>query len=331
MYKIIRPFLFLFKPEYIHDKLIWALSLFYRYLKPLRWIVRAIHCKKREPINIKNLLFKNRVGLAAGFDKGAECFDELADFGFAFIELGTVTPFYLIGNDKPRIFRLPKCESILHRTGFNNPGMDIFIKNLKRKRDNYILGANINKEPAFKGQFAIDDFNELYTNLCDKVEFFTINSATLEPDLLSRVLISLDDLRKKNNKSNLFFLKVPADITEENLKVIMRTAYDNNIDGFIATGPSSDHSLISGYNEEELQKLGAGVVSGKVIFNKSLAVVKKIRELDPSRFFIVIAGGGIMDINDAKIMIEAGADLIQIYSAMIYSGPSIASKIANKL
>ena len=173
MYKIIRPFLFLFKPEYIHDKLIWFLSLIYRYIFPLRWVVRKIYCRKHNPVTIKDIKFKNRIGLAAGFDKGAKCFDELADFGFGFIELGTVTPFYLIGNDRPRIFRLPKCESILHRTGFNNPGMDVFSRNLKRRRKSYILGVNINKEPAFMGQFAVDDFNDLFTNLYDKVEFFT--------------------------------------------------------------------------------------------------------------------------------------------------------------
>lgn len=331
MYKIIRPFLFLFKPEYIHDKLIWFLSLIYRYIFPLRWVVRKIYCRKHNPVTIKDIKFKNRIGLAAGFDKGAECFDELADFGFGFIELGTVTPFYLIGNDRPRIFRLPKCESILHRTGFNNPGMDVFSRNLKRRRKSYILGVNINKEPVFMGQFAVDDFNDLFTNLYDKVEFFTINSASLDADLLGRVLVSIDDIRKKQTKRNLIFLKLPADIKEEDLKNVIRIAYDNNVDGFIATGPSGDHSLIQGYSDGQLEKLGAGVLSGKIIFQKSLSVVKKIRELDPSKFFTIIGSGGIMNADDAKMMIDAGADLVQIYSAMIYSGPGEIPRMAKKI
>ena len=165
MYKqTIRPVLFLMEPEKVHALLVSCLKC-YRHLPWCRCWIRHLYTCSDKQLIWNHLTFRNRIGLSAGFDKGAEIFDELADYGFGFIEVGTVTPDSQDGNPRPRIFRLPQCESLISRTGFNNPGLDVIKRRLEQKSGSYVLGVNINKNPSSEGEQAVADFLRLYKEL----------------------------------------------------------------------------------------------------------------------------------------------------------------------
>lgn len=330
MYKsILRPLLFLIDPEKIHRQLISFLKL-YRHIPFIRiWMHRT--CTHQAPYQWNNLVLRNRIGLSAGFDKAGEVFSELADFGFGFIELGTVTPSPQQGNPAPRIFRLPKCESFISRTGFNNPGIDKFRENLHRhKKRDCLIGVNINKDSRSEGQAAISDFSNLFLTLYNDVDYFTLNWGSIDAGLFANVLEVLVNYRENHVEKRPIFIKLPADIPEEAMIKVIKLATQYGIEGFIATGPTMDRTNLQPYTEKELAAIGAGGISGKGIGNKSLNAVKFLRT-HCDKNMLIIGAGGIMSPDDAKRMIEAGADLVQIYSAFIYSGPAVVKKIAKEI
>ena len=330
MYKsILRPLLFLIDPERIHRQLVSVLKL-YRHIPFIRvWMHHT--CTHQAPYQWNKLVLTNRIGLSAGFDKAGEVFSELADFGFGFIELGTVTPSPQQGNPSPRIFRLPKCDSLISRTGFNNPGVDKFRENLHRhKKRDCLIGININKNPQSEGQTAVSDFSNLFLALYNDADYFTLNWGSIDAELFTDVLEALTHYRKNHVEKRPVFIKLPADITEETMTKVIGLATQYGIEGFIATGPTMDRTNLHSYTKEELDTIGAGGVSGKGIGNKSLNVVKYLRT-HCDKNMLIIGAGGIMSPDDAKRMAEAGADLVQIYSAFIYSGPSIVKRIAKEI
>lgn len=320
MYKsVIRPFLFRIDPEDVHGMVFNGLK-FYKQIPPMRLAIRK---RVHSGVVLKDLSFRSRVGLAAGLDKGAEVVEELSDFGFGFIEIGTITPNRQMGNPKPRIFRVIEDESLISRTGFNNPGIRVILERLAelRKRK-YVLGANINRDPSSVGKALTDDFLLLFDKLYNDVDYFTLNWGSIEPVDFDAVLKVLTDYRQDQNIKRKIFIKLPADIPIDILDKVIALARQYKTDGFIATGPTMDRSNLKHLTPQESEKIGMGGVSGKGIGDKSLKIVKYLASQVKSEF-IIIGAGGILTPKDAKTMIDAGADLIQIYSAFIYEGPGI--------
>lgn len=232
---IIRPLLFCIDPEKVHRMLLSWLK-FYRYLFPVRACVRG-YSRVSDPFSYGHLQFKNRIGLSAGFDKNAEAFDELADFGFGFLEVGTVTPDSQSGNPSPRIFRLVDDESLISRTGFNNCGVDAVRQHIRKyRKHSYVLGVNINKNPLSTGDQIIKDFESTFIHLYDCVDYFTLNWGSIDSDLFAMVLEKLTIFRQAANKRCNIFIKLPADVDEKALDTVISLAYKYSIEGFIATG-----------------------------------------------------------------------------------------------
>lgn len=329
MYKqIVRPVLFCWEPEKMHELLVSALK-FYRHLTFVRFIISRWF-QHSDPFSWDGIIFRNRIGLSAGFDKSGEVFDELADFGFGFLELGTITPEAQTGNPSPRIFRLPECDSLISRTGFNNAGLEVFRQNLKRRKGDYVVGVNINKNPLSEGETALNDFFSLFKALYYDVDYFTLNWGSVDGNLFEKVLNALTSYKKLQMQKRPVFIKLPADIEKETLDIVLSMAGHYSVDGFIATGPTMNRSLLKSYDLKELDSIGAGGVSGRGIGEKSLNVVRYLRT-HANEQLLIIGAGGIMTSSDAKKMIEAGADFIQLYSAFIYSGPSIIKKMSRKI
>ncbi len=326
---IIRPLLFRIDPENVHDILFTGLSA-YRHISPMRSFIKQ-NSKVCCPFMIKEMMLSSRVGLAAGFDKEAKAFDELSDFGFGFIEIGTVTPSPQSGNPKPRIFRLIKDESLISRTGFNNPGVDIVLERVKKHLNrSYRLGANINRDSTSTGQAIIDDFALVFNKLYDYVDYFTINWGSIEGADFERVLKTLTEIRKEKSSEKNIIIKLPADIQQDGLLSVIMMARKYQANGFIATGPTMDRSNLICLSKTESNKIGTGGVSGKGIGDKSKKIVQFLGE-NVKGEFIIIGAGGIMSVQDAVDMIKAGADLIQIYSAFIFDGPKIVEKMSKAI
>lgn len=326
MYKsIFRPLLFHIDAEDIHNKIVQSLQC-YRHLTPVRKIVRSSCHAGTAGWKWRNLTFKNRVGLSAGFDKAANCLDELSDLGFGFIEVGTVTPKEVKGNPGPRIFRLPKDQALVSRTGFNNPGKAVFLHNLKRKQSGkYILGININTNRPDDAEQAMTDLLDLYRTFGAYADYYTINWGSIAPEILGSALAALWSYKQENNKP--VFLKLPADLPLEKVDDVIRFAGEHHIDGFIACGPTQDRSLLTRSAQAEITAIGAGGISGLPVLQKSMRMVKHLSE-QASKDMLIIGAGGVITSSDAQAMLKAGAHLVQIYSAFIYEGPYIVKQMA---
>ena len=330
MYKqTIRPVLFLMEPEKVHALLVSCLKC-YRHLPWCRCWIRHLYTCSDKQLIWNHLTFRNRIGLSAGFDKGAEIFDELADYGFGFIEVGTVTPDSQDGNPRPRIFRLPQCESLISRTGFNNPGLDVIKRRLEQKSGSYVLGVNINKNPSSVGEQAVADFLRLYKELHPHVGYFTLNWGSVDVALMKQVLQGVAAFRVEQNIHVPLLLKLPADITEEGMDDVIDCTRLYRVDGVIATGPTMERSYLKGYSPAQLQKIGSGGISGRGIGERSLKAVSYLRA-HAGKSLLIVGAGGIITPADARRMLDAGANLIQIYSSFIYEGPGIVKKMIQEI
>lgn len=329
MYKsIIRPWLFRIDAEKIHNQIITMLHV-YRHLPPVKGLIRSAYRPKAAPFQWQNLTFGNRVGLSAGFDKEASCFDELSDLGFGFLEVGTVTPKKVAGNPSPRIFRLPQDHALVSRTGFNNPGKAAVLENLKRKRNGkYILGVNINSNHPADEALAVAEVTDLYDTFSTYADYYTINWGSIAPEILGTILTALTDEKQHVRKPVL--LKLPADVPLEKLDGIINFACQHHVSGFIATGPTQDRSLLIHSSQSEITQVGAGGISGLPVIHKSVEVVKYLSAHAP-KDMLIIGAGGVMTPLEAHNMLKAGAHLVQIYSAFIYEGPGIVKHIAEAL
>lgn len=245
---IIRPLLFCIDPEKVHRMLLSWLK-FYRYLFPVRACVRG-YSRVSDPFSYGHLQFKNRIGLSAGFDKNAEAFDELADFGFGFLEVGTVTPDSQSGNPSPRIFRLVDDESLISRTGFNNCGVDAVRQHIRKyRKHSYVLGVNINKNPLSTGDQIIKDFESTFIHLYDCVDYFTLNWGSIDSDLFAMVLEKLTIFRQAANKRCNIFIKLPADVDEKALDTVISLAYNAALN-FYNQNRVSYRYILEGYEKE---------------------------------------------------------------------------------
>ena len=330
MYSLLRKILFLFDAELIHEFSVFSIKLFNKI--PLSdYIIKKFFYvdDKRLERNILGLKFKNPVGLAAGFDKNAECYNEFSNFGFGFIEIGTVTPIPQPGNPKKRIFRLVEDKSLINRLGFNNKGLSSIVNNLKKQRD-IIIGANIGKNFFTKNNEAYNDYLQCISELNEFIDYFAVNISSPntkglrefhDKSLLRPLLEKLIKFNDKQNNKRPLLLKISPDLSEEQLAEIVVLIKDLNLDGIIAT-----NTTVSRDRATSKFKIQQGGMSGQLLKIKSNTIVKYLRK-NLGENFPIIGVGGIMSADDAIERLNSGADLIQIYTGFIYRGPSLIKEI----
>lgn len=280
------------------------------------------------------LTFKNPVGLAAGFDKNAVLYNELANFGFGFIEIGTVTPKGQAGNPKKRLFRLKADQGIINRMGFNNEGLEAAIKQLKKNKGKLIIGGNIGKNTQTKPEDYTEDYLACFNALHPYVDYFVLNVSC--PNVGSHAklndkeyLLELIGAVQKANKTfttqKPILLKIAPDLNKGQLDEIVALIAETNLDGVIASNTSTDRTGLKA-SEAELEQIGNGGLSGQPIKEKSTQVIKYLADKS-NKAFPIIGVGGIHSAEDALEKIEAGADLVQIYTGFIYEGPKLIKEI----
>lgn len=291
---------------------------------------------EKEFLGIK---FKNPIGLAAGFDKDGRYIDELALLGFGFIEVGTVTPRPQEGNPKPRLFRLPKDKALINRMGFNNKGLDQLVERLKKvKSKDIVIGGNIGKNKTTPNEEAYKDYKISFEKLHPYVDYFVVNvsspntpglRALQEKEPLTKLLKSLIDINLKKEKQKPILLKIAPDLNPNQLDDIAEISLTSGIDGLIVSNTTIDRDNLTTSNDN-VQKIGAGGLSGAPVKNKSNEVLSYIYNKTKGNTPI-IGVGGILTGQDAKEKIKKGAALIQIYSGFIYEGPSMVKKIKKSM
>lgn len=337
---VIKPFFFTFNAEKAHH-LSFKLTKMGFKIPFTRAIAKAMYKVEGKHLEreVFGLHFKNPIGLAAGFDKDGKNIEELAAFGFGFIEVGTVTPKPQEGNPKPRLFRLPKDEAIINRMGFNNEGVDALVERLKKhKKRNFILGGNIGKNKITPNEEAKRDYVYCFEALFNHVDYFVVNvSSPNTPGLrelqekqpLTELLCTLQERNNTKSSPKPILLKIAPDLTDEQLNDIVDIVLTTKISGLIATNTTTSREGLM-TSPEEVEKIGAGGVSGKPLTKRSNEVIKYLKEKS-NNAFPIIGVGGIMTPEDAKERLNAGADLVQVYSGFIYQGPSFVKNILRSL
>ena len=335
MYKLFRPILFLFNPEFIHHisfKVIKIGALVPLKMWTWRFLFKVSHPKlEREVFGLK---FENPVGLAAGFDKDAKLFDELASFGFGFVEIGTVTPLPQDGNPKPRLFRLKEDNALINRMGFNNEGIEGAVARLRRKKSNIIIGGNIGKNKLTPNDKAVDDYEICFEKLFPYVDYFVVNvSSPNTPGLrdlqekqpLTALLNSLQKLNNQKEKRKPILLKIAPDLSNEQLDDIIAIVSDTKIDGVVATNTTIGRKGLK-TDKTKVEAIGNGGLSGKPVKAMSTEVIKYLADKS-NRAFPIIGVGGIHSAEDALEKLEAGATLVQVFTGFIYEGPALITRI----
>ncbi|MFY7693806.1 MAG: quinone-dependent dihydroorotate dehydrogenase [Sediminibacterium sp.] len=341
IYPLVKNTLFLFPPETAHrismNGLHAASSL--PFLK--HWIAHQFqYPSTRLKKTIMGLEFPNPVGLGAGFDKNAEHLDVLALLGFGFIEIGTVTPLAQAGNPAPRLFRLPDQKALINRMGFNNDGVEKIAARLKDRKSKehapLIIGGNIGKNKVTENEDAWKDYCINFKGLEEVVDYFVVNvsspntpglRALQEKEALRKIFAELQSLNK-NNKPIL--LKIAPDLELSALDDIIALTQEVKIDGLVSSNTTLDRSLLNQANQIKAEKIGAGGLSGQPLLHKSNEVLRYLYKGINGRIPI-IASGGILTGADAQSKINAGADLVQVWSGFIYEGPSMVKKICQAL
>lgn len=327
--------MFLFSAETVHHFSFKAIT-FLHSLPGVPGLFKALWSvdDKRLERELFGLTFKNPVGLAAGFDKDAKLIDQLADMGFGFIEIGTVTPKAQAGNDKPRLFRLQEDGAVINRMGFNNGGVDEAVLRLKSRNSNVLVGGNIGKNKVTPNDKAFSDYDKCFHALYEYVDYFVVNVSSpntpglrelQEKEPLTNLLSGLMKLNAEKPKQKPILLKIAPDLTNEQLDDIVEIVQTTGIAGLIATNTTVQRDNLK-TNWKKVNDIGAGGLSGKPLTERSTEVIQYIYV--KSRGQIPIIGvGGITSAKDALDKLKAGASLVQIYTGFIYEGPSLIKKI----
>jgi len=334
--KLLKPILFCIDPERVHEITFFFINLIFK-IPLVSSLISKIYSLKNPILETEvfGIKFPNPIGLAAGFDKNAKLYNEFSNFGFGFIEIGTVTPLPQEGNPKKRLFRLVNDEAIINRMGFNNTGVEEVIKRLKYNKG-VIVGGNIGKNKITDFNNSIKDYLICFEKLYPYVHYFAVNVSSpnteklrdlQQKDLLKNLLEAI----QKKNKSYSFpkpvLLKIGPDLSQDQLIDIIEVIAETSLDGIIATNTTLSRDNLSSSENLVNQK---GGLSGKPISKKSTNIIKFLHQ--KSNGSIPIIGvGGIMNPDDAIEKIKAGATLIQLYSGFVYSGPSIVKKINNAI
>lgn len=339
MYHLLRKFLFLFDAEKVHYFSMNFLKLVCKI--PFAKSILRLIFRANKPVQAMGLQFENMVGLGAGFDKNAKYLTELETLGFGFVEIGTVTPLPQAGNEKPRLFRLPKDKALINRMGFNNDGAEIISKRLsawKEKNSNskLIIGGNIGKNKSTPNEEAWKDYEISFKLLYPHAHYFVVNvSSPNTPGL--RALQEKDSLKNifeilqnhNQPKAKPILLKIAPDLTHEQIDDIIQLSKEIKIDGLIVSNTTIERSgLLT--EKTIVENIGAGGLSGLPLTTKSTELIKYISSKTNGELFI-IGSGGIFNSNDANEKINSGASLIQVWTGFIYEGPSIVKKICSRL
>lgn len=338
MYQFIKPFLFNLSPEAAHY---WTMRLLRIALSlPLgRRIFRELFFVNNPRLErrVLGLTFKNPVGLAAGFDKDGKYFDDLTALGFGFIEIGTVTPRPQDGNPQPRLFRLPEDEALINRMGFNNEGVGAMAERLRQKRSNTegcIIGGNIGKNKLTPNEDAAKDYNYCFETLFDLVDYFVVNvSSPNTPNLralqdrepLTALLAGLQELNQKKTNPKPILLKIAPDLTDTQLDDILDIVKETKLAGIVATNTTISRADLK-TEPLSMEVIGMGGLSGKPLTHRSTEVIRYLRKKGAPNL-IIIGVGGIHSAADASEKLAAGADLIQVYSGLVYEGPALVRRI----
>lgn len=341
MYKIfIKPVFFLFDPEKVHYFTFDFLKFFLR-AGFIRRMVAAMYTVRdpRLERKIAGITFPNPVGLAAGLDKDAKLFDELAALGFGSIEIGTLTPKGQPGNEKPRLFRLPQDEAIINRMGFNNHGVEEAVERLKKKKTpGLIIGGNIGKNKVTPNEEADNDYVICFNALFDYVDYFVVNvSSPNTPNLralqdkepLKKLLNTVMELNRQKKNPKPVFLKIAPDLSIEQLDDIIEIVAETKIAGVIATNTTIAREPLS-TNKERIDSIGMGGLSGKPLTKKSTEIIRYLHK-QSNGTFPIIGVGGIHSAEDAIEKLKAGASLVQLYTGFIYEGPALIKRINKKI
>ena len=353
MYKLlIRPILFLFDPEKVHHFTFSLLKYVFK-IPFISNIVKKMYAFEHPSLerNLFGLTFKNPVGLAAGFDKNAVLYKELSNFGFGFIEIGTVTPKAQVGNPKKRLFRLTDDSGIINRMGFNNEGVEAAVKQLKKNTGQVLIGGNIGKNTKSMPSEYTRDYLACFKALHSYVDYFVLNvscpnvgsmAKLQDKDYLLELITAVQNENKNLSISNItlstpdnyqeekpILLKIAPDLNDTQLDEIIELVAETKIDGIIASNTSTNREGLKTSNSV-LDKIGNGGLSGKPVVDRSTKVIQYLADKS-NKAFPIIGVGGIHSAQDALDKIDAGADLVQIYTGFIYEGPSLVKKINKEI
>lgn len=337
-YALSRSVLFNLDPEVAHELTMGALARFQNTPLACVWGNQRV----QDPVTLAGVTFPNRVGMAAGLDKNGRCIDGLGAMGFGFVEVGTVTPKPQPGNPKPRMFRLPEANALINRLGFNNEGLDSFLANVKRakfRQNGGILGLNIGKNAVTPIENAVDDYLICLEGVFPHADYVTVNisspntknlRALQSDEALDALLGQLQERRQtliqRHGRTVPMFVKIAPDLDETQVGVIAATLQKNGIDGVIATNTTISRDAVKGMQHAE----EAGGLSGAPVLEASNQVIRQLRAALGPRFPI-IGVGGVMSAADARSKRDAGADLVQIYTGLIYQGPGLVKDCAQAL
>lgn len=341
-YSFARPFLFNMDPEAAHELTLNNLERIQH--TPLMCL--ASQPRVSDPVTLAGLQFPNRVGLAAGLDKNARCIDAWGAMGFGFVEVGTVTPLGQPGNPKPRMFRLPQKQALINRLGFNNDGLDAFVRNVQRSRlrqrpkaGDLLLGLNIGKNAATPIERATDDYLIGLRGVYAHADYVTVNISSpntknlraLQSDealdqLLGALATERQALADQHGSRKPIFVKIAPDLDSTQVAVIADTLLRHGMDGVIATNTTLSREAVQGLPHAE----EAGGLSGAPVLEASNAVIRQLRAR-LGQGYPIIGVGGILSGDDAVSKIDAGADVVQVYSGLIYKGPALVTEVAQAL
>lgn len=337
MYKhLIRPILFRFNPETAHNLTLKGISIL-RYIPFAKSITRALYRNDHPSLEreVFGIRFPNPVGLAGGLDKNGEYYNDMANFGFGFVEIGSLTPLPQDGNAKPRCFRVPGDKALINRFGINNKGVKNAVEHLKKVRPEVIIAANISKNTTSINEDAAKDYEKGFGLLYDFVDMFVVNiscpnvvglTALQDISFLSEIVDKLLDLRMYYDNYKPILLKVSPDLSHQQLDEIIDYCLRSGIDGLVAGNTTRSRDGITSISQEKIEAIGNGGMSGAPLYSKNLALVKYVHEKSEGKLPI-IGVGGIMSPQQAKEMLDAGASLIEIYTGFIYEGPALIKKI----
>jgi len=335
MYRyLIKPILFLGDPEWIHY-FVFSMIRWIHKIPGVPFLIKVlyqVHHPKLER-ELFGIRFKNPVGLAAGFDKDAKLYRELSNFGFGFIEIGTLTPKPQSGNPKKRLFRLPQDAALINRMGFNNEGVEAAIPRLQKNK-NIIIGGNIGKNKITPNEKAVEDYIGCFEALYPHVDYFVVNvSSPNTPNLrelqekkpLTDLLNTLQKRNQEKDQPKPILLKIAPDLTDDQLLDIIDIVKTTQTAGVIATNTTLSREGLLSANKNE-----TGGLSGKPLMQRSTEVIRFLSEKS-QKAFPIIGVGGIHKPEDAIAKINAGADLVQLYTGFIYEGPRVVKRINKAL
>jgi len=338
-YALTRPFLFGLDPEHAHELTLGSIAKLQNTPAQCLWSQTRVS----DPLELAGLKFPNRIGLAAGLDKNGRCIDGLGAMGFGFIEVGTVTPKGQPGNDKPRMFRLPEAQALINRLGFNNEGLAAFLAHVQRARSfraaGGLVGLNIGKNAATPIENAVDDYLIGLEGVFPHADYITVNisspntknlRALQSDEALDALLSTLQERKLKleagSGRKVPMFVKIAPDLDEAQVAVIAQTLQANGIDGVIATNTTIARDAVKGLAHAEEM----GGLSGRPVFEASNRVIRLLRAA-LGRGYPIIGVGGVLSGEDARAKLQAGADLVQLYTGLIYKGPALVSECARAL